>query len=32
MIIYLVSLLFDFEELLDFSQLNKDDTPYKLTD
>ena len=32
MIVYIVSLLFDFEELFDFSVVNKDDLPVKLTD
>lgn len=32
MIVYIVSLLFDFEELFDFSLVNKDDLPVKLTD
>jgi len=32
MVIYIVSLLFDFEELFDFSVVNKDDLPVKLTD
>jgi len=32
MVVYLVSLLFDFEELFDFSVVNKDDLPVKLTD
>ena len=32
MVVYLVSLLFDFEELFDFSVVNKDDLPIKLTD
>lgn len=31
-IIYLITCLFDFEELLDFSVINKDDLPVKLTD
>ena len=31
-IIYLITCLFDFEELLDFSIINKDDLPVKLTD
>lgn len=32
MVVYIVSLLFDFEELFDFSVVNKDDLPVKLTD
>ena len=32
MVVYIVSLLFDFEELFDFSVVNKDDLPIKLTD
>jgi len=32
MVVYIVSLLFDFEELFDFSIVNKDDLPVKLTD
>lgn len=32
MVVYIVSLLFDFEELFDFSVVNKDDQPVKLTD
>jgi hypothetical protein len=32
MVVYIVSLLFDFEELFDFSLVNKDDLPVKLTD
>lgn len=32
MMIYIFALLFDFEELFDFSTLNKDDLPVKLSD
>ena len=31
-LVYIVSLIFDFEELFDFSIVNKDDLPVKLTD
>ena len=32
MTVYLFALLFDFEEYFDFSTINKDDIPIKLSD
>jgi hypothetical protein len=32
MMLYLFALLFDFEDLFDFSTINKDDLPIKLSD
>jgi hypothetical protein len=31
-VVYIISLLFDFEELFNFKIVNKDDLPVKLTD